>query len=917
MKHKIIAVLFTPKKFPDFRIFKKRNLSKPPAFWLLKMAWRDSRRNRGRLLLFISSIVIGIAALVAINSFSENLQKDIGNEAKSLLGADLVIQGAQPAGDSIRELFGVLGAERYAESWSLPSMVFFPKNEGTRLSQVRALEGEFPFYGSLITEPPQAAEAFKKAVLPDSLSLLPGGQLALVEKTLMLQFDLKVGDTVRVGRLPFVIVGQLDAVPGRAGIAGSVAPEVYIPKRYLEETGLVQRGSLLWYRYFFQFPRHTRVEDLVETTLAPALKNTSLGFETVESRKKDLGAAFGNLGTFLNLTGFIALLLGCIGVASSVHIYIRDKMSSIAVLRCLGMKGWQAFRIFLIQVVALGIAGGIAGAIAGSLLQVILPKILGDFLPVENVSTDISLSATGMGIFTGLCITILFALLPLLSIRKVSPLRTLRASYEEDTSGGDPLRWLVYGLIALFICGFTLLQTREWQSLAFPAGLAVALLTLAGVAKALTHTIRKFFIKNGNYTWRQGLANLYRPNNQTLILIVTIGLGTALISTLFLVQDLLLKQVEYTGTGNVPNLIAFDIQPAQKEGVVKLTQENGLPLKQLVPIVTVRLESIDGITKEMDNQNAADSPPGTDENSTSELGTSPRPGTDGSGEGEEGKDGEARPNWVYDREYRVTYRDSLIDTEKIVDGEWHGEVGADGIVYVSVADNVAKAMKAKIGSRLVFNVQGVPLETVVGSIRKVDFRRVQTNFFVVFPKGVLENAPQFYVVVSRVESEEQSAKYQQALVKAFPNVSVVDLTQILKSVKTVLDKVSFVIRFMALFSILTGLIVLVSSVVLSKFQRIQESVLLRTLGAHRRQIIRINMLEYFLLGSLATLTRVALSIIGSFALAKWMLEIPYEPNLWPALLVFVAITGLTVLTGLLNSREIVNKPPLEVLRKEV
>jgi putative ABC transport system permease protein len=168
-----------------------------------------------------------------------------------------------------------------------------------------------------------------------------------------------------------------------------------------------------------------------------------------------------------------------------------------------------------------------------------------------------------------------------------------------------------------------------------------------------------------------------------------------------------------------------------------------------------------------------------------------------------------------------------------------------------------------------------------------------------------------------VESEEQSAKFQQALVKAFPNVSVVDLTQILKSVKTVLDKVSFVIRFMALFSILTGLIVLVSSVVLSKFQRIQESVLLRTLGAHRRQIIRINMLEYFLLGSLATLTGVGLSIIGSFAMAKWALKIPYEPNLWPALLVFVSITGLTVLIGLLNSREIVGNPPLEVLRKEV
>ena len=875
------------------------------------MAWRDSRRNRGRLLLFISSIVIGIAALVAINSFSENLQKDINNEAKNLLGADLIVQGGQPAGDTILRLFDVLGADRQAETWSLVSMVYFPKNEGTRLSQVRAQEGEFPFFGTLSTEPAEAASLFKKAASDRSVVASAASQIALVEKTLMLQFGLQVGDTVRIGTLPFVIAGQLNSAPGRAGIAGSIAPVVYIPKRFLPSTGLVQRGSLIWYQYFFQFPESTSVSDLVTTLVDPGIENTSFETETVAERKEDLGAAFGNMRTFLNLVGFIALLLGCIGVASSVHIYIRDKMASIAVLRCLGTKGWQAFQIFLIQVVFLGLAGGVLGALTGSLLQVVLPKILGDFLPVEKVSTDVSLSAIVTGVVTGIGITILFALLPLLTIRKVSPLRTLRASYEEDTSGNDPLRWVVYGLIFLFICGFTLLQTSEWSSLFFPVGIVLAFLVLAGVARALTWAVRRFFPTQWSYIWRQGIANLYRPNNQTLILIVTIGLGTALISTLFLVQDLLLKQVEYAGTGNVPNMIVFDIQPPQKEGVVKLTEENNLPVKQLVPIVTIRLESIDGITREMNDRDTT----GQAERANEEDRPRRRGRDDDDDEGNV-PDGPRR-DWVYDREYRVTYRDSLIETEEIVEGDWHGTVGADGIIYVSVAENVARGMKAKIGSKIVFNVQGAILETVVGSIRKVDFRRVQTNFFVVFPKGVLEEAPQFYVVLSRVESEEQSAKFQRSLVKAFPNVSVVDLTQILTSVKTVLDKVSFVIRFMALFSILTGLIVLISSVVLSKFQRIQESVLLRTLGAHRRQIIRINMLEYFLLGSLATLTGVGLSIIGSFALAKWVLKIPYEPNLWPALLVFVSITGLTVIIGLLNSREIVRKPPLEVLRKEV
>ncbi|MEZ4960243.1 MAG: FtsX-like permease family protein [Saprospiraceae bacterium] len=888
-------------------------MSNTSTSWLLKMAWRDSRRNRGRLLLFISSIVIGIAALVAINSFSENLQNDINNEAKSLLGADLIVQGNAPATDSVLQVFDQLGSTRRAETMNLVSMVYFPKNQGTRLAQVRALEGGYPFFGKLSTEPAEAAATFKAAASPPSAGGLSQSQIALVEKTLMLQFSLQVGDTVRVGTVPFVIVGQLNSAPGRAGIAGTIAPVVYIPMQYLEQTGLVQRGSLIWYQYFFQFPENTNVEEGTLARLDPVLENTSLETETVAQRKEDLGEAFGNMRTFLNLVGFIALLLGCIGVASSVHIYIKDKMASIAVLRCLGTKGWQAFQIFLAQVVALGLAGGILGAMLGSLLQVALPAVLGDFLPVQNVSAEISWSAMGMGVLTGLGITILFALLPLLAIRRVSPLRTLRASYEEDTSGRDPLRWLVYGLIFLFICGFTLFQTRDWKSIAFPFGIVAAFLALAGVAKALTWAVRKFFPTNWSYIWRQGIANLYRPNNQTLILIVTIGLGTALISTLFLVQDLLLKQVEYTGSGDVPNMIVFDIQTPQKEAVAALTKANGLPVRQLVPIVTMRVDNINGITKEMNQKDTAN----VVKSSVEKEKPKRRRRRGGDEDGPRPDDDGRIRNYVFDREFRSTYRDSLIETEKIIEGEWHGTVGDDGIIYISLQEGVARDMNAKVGSKITFNVQGALIETVVGSIRKVDFRRVQTNFFVVFPKGVLEKAPQFYVIVSRVDAEEQSAKYQQALVKAFPNVSVIDLTQILQSVRSILDKVSFVIRFMALFSILTGLVVLVSSVVLSKFQRIQESVLLRTLGAHRRQILRINAIEYFLLGTLATLTGILLSFIGSFAVATWQLDIPFEPNPWPPLIVFVAITGLTMLIGLLNSREIVRKPPLEVLRKEV
>ena len=815
-------------------------MSKPSTTWLLKMAWRDSRRNRGRLLLFIASIVIGIAALVAINSFSENLQKDIAKEAKSLLGADLMVDGNQPVPDSIQQVFDLLGPLRQSETASLVSMAYFPKNEGTRLSQIRAQAGAYPFFGKIATVPVEAESEFRR------LASLPAGEMpppvALVEKTLMLQFALEVGDSVRVGNVFLEIIGQMNSAPGRSGIAGSIAPVVYIPKAYLEQTNLIQPGSLVGYQYHFEFPEGTNMKDDVTTILRPALEDTSFGFDTVEERQEDLSEAFSSMNVFLNLVGFIALLLGCIGVASSVHIYIRDKMSSIAVLRCLGVKGWQAFQIYLIQVIALGLSGGVLGATLGSLLQITLPAVLGDFLPIGDVSADVSFSAMGLGVLTGLGITILFALLPLLAIRKVSPLRTLRASYEEDTNGRDPLRWVVYLLIALFVCGFTFLQTKSWESLYFPLGIGVAFLALTGVAKALTLSVRKFFPKNWSFVWRQGIANLYRPNNQTLILIVTIGLGAALISTLFLVQNLLLKQVEYTGSGDVPNMIVFDIQPPQREGVVKLTKANDLPVKQLVPIVTMRVNEVDGVTHEMHARDSARIAWREERRRAREEGREPE---DQQRQGGNEQERRFRSDWIYEREYRVTYRDTMIDTETITDGEWHGTVGDDGIIYVSLSDRIARSMKAKVGTKITFNVQGALVETVVGSIREVDFRRIQTNFFVVFPKGVLEQAPQIFVVVSKVDSEEQSAKYQQQLVKNFPNVSVIDLTQILKSVESILDKISFVIRFMALFSILTGLVVLISSVVLSKFQRIQESVLLRTLGAKRKQIIRINAIEYF------------------------------------------------------------------------
>lgn len=835
------------------------------------MAWRDSRRNRSRLFLFVSSIILGIAALVAISSFGENLQTDINKEAKKLLGADLVVESNHPMPDSINEKIKYIAEER-SDMVSFASMIYLPKTDDTRMAQIKALEGNYPFYGAFSTEPLTAHQTFKQ------------GQKALVEKTLMIQFGLEKGDSIKVGNVTFEIEGQLNTAPGRSGFAGAVIPVVYIPKQYLAATGLIQFGSRVDYNYYYKLKPETPAESLIDT-LKATLRPAAMGFDTVEERKENLGRAFNTLTDFLNLVGFIALILGCIGVASAVHIYIKSKLSTVAVLRTLGASGQQAFIIYLLQILVMGFIGAVLGAVLGSLLQKLLPIVLGEFLPLENVSTTVSLEAVFLGIITGVAVAVLFALIPLLGIRKISPLKTLRASYEADTGARDPLRWLVIALITLFIGGFTWFQTGKIETaVGFIVVITVSFLLLAGMAKLVMWAVKRFFPVRWSYVWRQSIANLYRPNNQTLILMVSIGLGTALISTLFFTQDLLLSQVEFTGRGDQPNMIMYDIQTDQKEGVIQLTKDYELPLIQNVPIVTMRMETIDGITK---TQNRAD---------TTET---------------------HKSNWSYNREYRVTYRDSLTANEEITDGTWLGDRPKGDTIWVSIADNIQDNLKVEVGAQLIFNVQGALLETYVSDIRKIEFGQLQTNFFVIFPEGVLESAPQFHVIVTRTPDETVSGKFQRDLVKKFANVSVIDLTQILKTVDTILNKVSFVIKFMALFSILTGLLVLISSVVLSKYQRVKESVLLRTLGASRSQIIRINGYEYFMLGTLSTLTGIFLSFGISWLLAKFQFEIPFSPRFLPPFLVFISITVLTVIIGMLNSRDVITKPPLEVLRKEV
>jgi putative ABC transport system permease protein len=830
--------------------------------WLVKMAWRDSRKNRSRLLLFVSTIVLGIAALVAVYSFKDNLQRDIDQQAKELTGADLIVESRRAPAAAVIKKLNSLGDER-SEERSFASMVYFIKGEGSRLIQIKALTGAYPFYGEIETTPTSAAKSFQT------------GRNALVDQTLMLQFNAKVGDSVKIGELNFAIAGILNKAPGQTGIATTVAPIVYIPLADLETTGLTKIGSRISYKYYYRFRSADSLAKELKR-LEPLIKKESLDLETVASKKESTGRSFQDLSRFLALSGFIALLLGCIGVGSAIHVYIQEKLNAIATLRCLGMKAKAAFLIYLIQIAVIGIIGAIIGATLGTLIQFLLPIVLKDFLPIE-ITMQISWWAVGQGILLGLIIAILFALPALLTVRKISPLNAIRASFEGNTTQRDPLKLAVYLLMLLFVFGFAYLQMKSlFQTIAFTGGILIAFMLLMGISKLLILVAKKILPFGLSYLWRQGFANLHRPNNQTLMLTVAIGLSTAFICTLFFVQGILIDRVTLSSGKNQPNMVLFDIQNTQKQPLSKLTESYQLPLMNQVPIITMRIEEINGKKLTSDTANAS----------------------------------------AYRGELRATYQDTLTVAEKIVAGKWTGKTTEGAPILVSLEQGYARRIDVKVNDKITFNVQGMLLETKVGSIREVNWGRFQTNFRVVFPAGVLEDAPQFHVLMTRVPNKEISAKYQAAVVRAFPNISVIDLDLILKLLDELLGKIGFVIRFMAGFSMVTGWIVLLSAVLTSKNQRIKESILLRTLGASKKQVLAINAIEYFFIATFATATGLILALSGSWLLAKFSFDASFSPALLPILLVFGAVVGLVVITGVWSTRNVLNQPPLQILRNE-
>ncbi len=845
----------------------KNATSKASFSWLLKMALRDGKASGKKLGLFMASIVLGIAAVVSIQSFGVNLKENIALQSRSLMGTDYKIDSNDAPNERILAVLDSLGGAD-AREISFPSMVSFKGNEGTKLVQVRGIEGGFPFYGSIETDPPEAANRF----------MAEGG--ALLDATVMLQLNLKPGDSINIGEITIPISGSLVSIPGSTAVFSSVAPPVVLSYDLIEKTELVQTGSRVKYDFYFVAQEELDLRKL-RTDLRPILQQENFSIDTHVSSSERLGRRFDNFGKFLNLVAFIALLLGCVGIASAIHIYIKEKLKAVAILKCLGATKRQTFSIYLLQIAGIGLLGGVIGTVLGLGLQQLFPLFLGDLLPVD-VEITFSTQVVFMGIVLGVFMSVLFALYPLMNTLYVSPLQALRV--DEGISEKSRIAGLMVLLgifVFIFLFSYWLLRDVSY-SLAFVLGILITFSILAGVAHLFMRAIKRFFPTRWGFIARQSLLNLFRPQNQTLILILAIGVGTFLISTLYFTKDVLLSQASLESQVNTPNIILLDVQSDQQQDVEALILENNLPVLENMPIVTMRLHAINEKTV---NEMRRDTTRTID-------------------------------RWLLNHEFRVSYRNELSISETIVNGNWNTAIAEGEPVPISISDNLVRDAALEVGDDVYFNVQGVILHTRVSSVREVDWSRAQMNFMIVFPEGVLEDAPQFRVITAQTSDAAASAQLQQAVVQEFPNVTIIDIRQILTVVEGILEKISWLINFMAFFSIFTGIIVLLGAVRTSKYQRIRESVLLRTLGAQSRQILKITALEYFYLGVLGSLSGILLSLGGSQLLAWLVFETPFVPSWVPFLVLLPGITALVLVIGLSNSVSVLKSPPLEVLRRE-
>ena len=847
---------------------------------LLALAWRESRTARRRLLLYMSSISLGVGALVAIDSFASNTQRSVREQARALLGGDIALSTRQDFPRAIRDSMAALRREGagVAEVTTFASMALVQRTGNTRLAQIRGVTEGYPFYGQILTAP------------AGQWARLHSGRYALVDPSLLIALDARVGDTLALGFAQFIIRGTLTSVPGDVAVTSAIGPRVYIPSQFLDETSLLLFGSRSERQLLLKLPPKLPASTFIYRFKVP-LEKAQVRFRTAAETEFNLTEAVDQLRDFLSVIGLVALLLGGIGVASGINAFVMRKIDTVAILRCLGATSGQVLTIYLVQAAAMGLVGAAFGALLGVALQLLLPRVMADFLPVD-VSVTLEPGALFTGLLVGVWVALAFALRPLVALRNVSPLQTLRRESDAQALKGarfDVVRLLVGVFIVASVGALGVARAEEWrEGLGFALAIGAAVGALYLVAAALSGAARRVVRPSWPFVLRQGVASLYRPGNQTRSVVLALGFGVFLMSTVYQVQHNLLRTVGMKLDASRANVVFFDVQDDQGEPLDSLIRAKGHTVVQRTPMVPMKIVAVNGVRGEALVR--GDSAPG--------------------------RARQRRPGWVLRREYRSTYRNVIMPSEKIRTGRFHtGGSRAPALPEVSIDVSVAEDLRVGLNDTITWNVQGVEIPTRVTSLREVNWTRFEPNFFVVFETRALEAAPKQHVILADVQGDAAVARLQRDIVVQFPNVASLDLTLIQQTVAKVLDKVTAAIRFMAGLSLALGIPVLFSAVSATRRERLREGVLLKVLGATRRQVGRIMLAEYLLLGALGSLAGVLLSVGGAWGLMHFVFEQPFAPALLPAFAVAGLMIALAVSIGLLTGRDVFRETPMAALRE--
>jgi putative ABC transport system permease protein len=888
------------------------------TWFMVKMAWRETRAAWRHFLYFLVCIAIGVGALTGVSLFGTQVEQTVTREARGLLGGDLEIRLTRrisPQGrdvlDSLRERGIIL--THISELIAMAARTELSGGgQPTQIIELKAIEPEYPLYGSLRVEPDTDVRELLRRQDRDCSGRTCFG--VVVQESLLIRMGLTVGARLKIGEGQFLITGVIRTEPDRMANAFSLGPRVLMSQEGLRSTELIKVGSRIRERFLLKIPS-TMPPDPLLYELRGRLASDSARISSYREAQPQLKQSLEQLTRYLGLIGLTALFVGGLGVATSVHAFIREKLNTIAILKTIGADSQTIVLTYGVQALMLGLVGSLVGLLIGMALHFGLPWVIAAVMASDLLEQlgfakggiGLSFAPLLKGLALGMLSTLLFTLWPLLTIRDVKPARIFR---REVAPSGPTLSswrarlwisWQKLDRITLFVAvgiGLGLALLSIWQAGSWRVGLlfilafAAAVFLLGAAASASLMAVKKW-PRPEPLALRQAVGNVTRPGSQVVSMTIAIGIGVMVVTTVSLVERALLAQVGENRPTDAPTFFFIDIQPDQAEGMVDLLRRrSGDPAPQLTPLVRSRLSAVKSEPVKFE-------PMSEEEEQRAKA----------------ARKEERQRKWFLTREYVLTFLQDLPKDNKVIRGEWWKPGQMSSTPLISIEEDAARQLGVTIGDTIVLDIQGVPITGEISSIRSVEWGNMSTNFFMIVSPGALEGAPHTYVATVRVAPSDE-VPLQQAVVAAFPNVTAINIGDVLDGFARVLDRLSLAIRAVALFCVLSGGLVMAAALAATRYRRLYESVILKALGATRGVLARSFALEYAMLGALGGLLGISLASALSWAVLETVFDLSW--SLQPGVLAmgFVATVTLTLLVGFLSTYRILGQPPLTVLRQE-